>query len=881
MDASVFQVGILCALSLEYQAVLAIFDDEYGPIHAGTDPDIIYNIGRIGKHYTVAACLPHGRTGSGAASYLAGAMNVAFPSLQRRFLVGIAGGVPNEELDIRLGDVIIGTRIVQYDFGKTLPNGKFQRTREPFKAPRILPNALNEFKVRGNDQARQLIDQMMSTMKQRWPGLQNQWTYPGEDQDLLFEADYDHNIQQNNTRCEKCDKDKLVRREARDSSLPMFYDGLIASADQVMRDGLSRDLLKSDLTEILAVEMESAGLEDYGFIVIRGICDYADSHKNKQWQHYAAATAAACAKALLKHIPAVERYPDGVGTVPLPRRLTDTETEQASSRTAADRRDPSARSESQTAPNEPPFQPGDLHHRAQTFSVPGLRGDRTQEYSIATPQRFSVSDVGRGTFGRQFNLNNLENESAGAISSTTSGSLITSGGRTSVVSSLESYEIHRKVQLFSMPSIEYSATFLDRPDIQESRNPLVLRHLNSKMTLLQCVGHRYFEIDRRLFLQSPDPMSLWLPFDRVLVWVRGRVVKLKFSDCKAKHSETNEGRVRYSGSFDPKIPNVKISLTFPDDLLAQAFADRVLSSNCTTDYHRIMDIPSQSVRSSQDIDLRLYDCFETREPTEQTVDLLVIMTVVIENYKMSRAFFLGPYLDFEVETSDFGVRFHCLQNIQYLSPTDTTAWWPPRWVTENSEGKPQRIVLGKESDNSIRFLDESSYQNFMSAITGWQLKFTGDAKFRSCKKDTRLFTGSYHKAQVTLWLKTSESGPTKCHVITNLCKVQHNNNNWMSSTLKAPGRNIGTTSSSMSHNERNPTVVLNDVHVLEGPHIVRSAMKAGPPTEDRHTLYRQEFKFEELAISQQFADALARCIQAMSRAARPSESSQRPSYETY
>jgi len=41
-------------------------------------------------------------------------------------------------------------------------------------------------------------------------------------------------------------------------------------------------------------------------LVIRGICDYADSHKNKRWQPYAAATAAAYAKELLSIIPAQE-----------------------------------------------------------------------------------------------------------------------------------------------------------------------------------------------------------------------------------------------------------------------------------------------------------------------------------------------------------------------------------------------------------------------------------------------------------------------------------------------------------------------------------------------------------------------------------------------
>ena len=56
---------------------------------------------------------------------------------------------------------------------------------------------------------------------------------------------------------------------------------------------------------VLCVEMEAAGLmDDFPCLVIRGICDYADSHKNKRWQPYAAATAAAYAKELLSTIPA-------------------------------------------------------------------------------------------------------------------------------------------------------------------------------------------------------------------------------------------------------------------------------------------------------------------------------------------------------------------------------------------------------------------------------------------------------------------------------------------------------------------------------------------------------------------------------------------------
>jgi nucleoside phosphorylase len=58
---------------------------------------------------------------------------------------------------------------------------------------------------------------------------------------------------------------------------------------------------------VLCVEMEAAGLMDeFSCLVIRGVCDYADSHKNKRWQPYAAATAAAYAKELLSIVPAQE-----------------------------------------------------------------------------------------------------------------------------------------------------------------------------------------------------------------------------------------------------------------------------------------------------------------------------------------------------------------------------------------------------------------------------------------------------------------------------------------------------------------------------------------------------------------------------------------------
>jgi nucleoside phosphorylase len=68
-----------------------------------------------------------------------------------------------------------------------------------------------------------------------------------------------------------------------------------------MKSGLDRDRIANE-EEVIAFEMEGAGVWDtFTCVIIKGVCDYADSHKSKKWQGYAAATAAACTKAFLEH----------------------------------------------------------------------------------------------------------------------------------------------------------------------------------------------------------------------------------------------------------------------------------------------------------------------------------------------------------------------------------------------------------------------------------------------------------------------------------------------------------------------------------------------------------------------------------------------------
>lgn len=78
-------------------------------------------------------------------------------------------------------------------------------------------------------------------------------------QDRLFDANYEHTQLTGN--CEHCDVSKLVNRPARDSTDPKIHYGVIASGNQVMKDGLTRDRLAQEL-DAICFEMEAAGIMD-------------------------------------------------------------------------------------------------------------------------------------------------------------------------------------------------------------------------------------------------------------------------------------------------------------------------------------------------------------------------------------------------------------------------------------------------------------------------------------------------------------------------------------------------------------------------------------------------------------------------------------------
>lgn len=301
-----YTIGWISALPLELAASRAMLDDDHGqPREQDKHDNNNYHLGRIEQHNVVMACLPAGVYGTTSAATVATQMLFSFPSIRFGLMVGIGGGIPAKDVDVRLGDVVVskpdGTLggVVQHDFGKIGLNGKFVRSGSLNKPPPVLLKAIASLQAEHELEPSKIPD-YLEAMCTKHPKLRASYLYQGVSNDRLFETVCEH---VGGHTCDSCDEGKVVRRAERDDNTPVIHYGIIASGNSVIKDAMTRDRIGDELGAI-CFEMEAAGLVDnFPCLVIRGICDYADSHKNKNWQRYAAATAAAYAKELLSIIP--------------------------------------------------------------------------------------------------------------------------------------------------------------------------------------------------------------------------------------------------------------------------------------------------------------------------------------------------------------------------------------------------------------------------------------------------------------------------------------------------------------------------------------------------------------------------------------------------
>ncbi|KAH8727306.1 ankyrin repeat-containing domain protein [Phaeosphaeriaceae sp. PMI808] len=312
-----YSIGWIAPLPLELTAAKAVLDEEYKEHRIN---GYTYYGGRIGEHDVVMAV--QAKMGTDGASDLAARMLAAFSYIEYFVVVGIGGGVPSygppgASFQIVLGDVVISYPkgsyggVVRYDSGAWTDKGLEigGHTNGP---PDHLLAAVNNLQMRHSTIPGSNIPTFLQEIRLKIQVDERQkFEDQGAEQDRLFQNDCPHPEEFLNKSCENCcDLSRSQTRHcrgvgaARQTDTPQVHYGNIASSNQLQISALMRNQLQEELG-VICFEMEGAGvMQKHPCLVIRGICDYSDSHKNKKWQPYAAAVAAAYTKELLQLTPA-------------------------------------------------------------------------------------------------------------------------------------------------------------------------------------------------------------------------------------------------------------------------------------------------------------------------------------------------------------------------------------------------------------------------------------------------------------------------------------------------------------------------------------------------------------------------------------------------
>ncbi|VUC29429.1 unnamed protein product [Clonostachys rosea] len=310
-NPDLYTVGWIVARPVEADAAAAFLEEEHDLLVSQPRHDInSYTLGKIAGHNVVIAALPSGFYGKVSAASTASHMIRTFENIRMVLTVGIGGGAPTKANDIRLGDVVVGNKgVLPYDMGKDIQGmDKFHITGNIHVPPMFLGTVVTNLgsRMRRQPKGHDLRGKIETALEAGGPFLRKSCRRPDPTSDRLYHANILHADAEADC-SDACGSgpENLIEkgpREDDEEDVKIHY-GLIASADQVMRNAITRDRFSKD-HKVLCFEMEAAGLmHQFPCLAIRGIYNYSDTHKHKAWQGYAAMAAAAYARDLLSIMP--------------------------------------------------------------------------------------------------------------------------------------------------------------------------------------------------------------------------------------------------------------------------------------------------------------------------------------------------------------------------------------------------------------------------------------------------------------------------------------------------------------------------------------------------------------------------------------------------
>ncbi|KAM0490737.1 hypothetical protein ACHAP8_011282 [Fusarium lateritium] len=311
-----YTIGWICAMPKELTAAIAMLDQQHSPLPNPPHDNNAYTLGCIGDHNIVIACLPKGMVGHDATANMACHLVNTFPSIKLSLMVGIGSGVPSNK--VRLGDVVVGTPsgtyypgVVRWGFDNE--EDKIEQTNTLDDPPQSALTAITRMEAQQNLIGIK-IPSYLEELKQKWPNLASKFFRSDKLRDDVFKSTYNHvreflpdsgededeGEDHELDGCELCDMSMTIKRKPRDM---VNHYGLVASGAEIKDATIRNNLNKGLGGKVLCIDTEAAGLMN-GFpcLIVRGICDYADSHKNQDWHEHACIVAAAFAKELLQYV---------------------------------------------------------------------------------------------------------------------------------------------------------------------------------------------------------------------------------------------------------------------------------------------------------------------------------------------------------------------------------------------------------------------------------------------------------------------------------------------------------------------------------------------------------------------------------------------------
>uniref|UniRef100_A0ABD2WWH4 Winged helix-turn-helix domain-containing protein n=1 Tax=Trichogramma kaykai TaxID=54128 RepID=A0ABD2WWH4_9HYME len=279
----------------------------------------VYTLGDIGAHRIVCTKLPtvgHTREAMTAAGNTTTRLLGTFQKVDYVFLVGVGGGVPHYtdyKRHVRLGDVVVSYPIrthnkVVYMYcedARVLSSGGcIFDTKEYSPTNLSLQNIASEMKKQAN------LDEGFSPpwqnyMREGLKNLINESEHnfeapPAESDKLYMNIGEQDVIEVSHPSAPKDDA-----AYARSDGCPQIHLAPIASGRRISRDDQLRQKFASRFG-CLAFDAEMDAVVDSilgncrdSFAVVRGIADYKDGSRGKEWQPYASLAAASVVKAMI------------------------------------------------------------------------------------------------------------------------------------------------------------------------------------------------------------------------------------------------------------------------------------------------------------------------------------------------------------------------------------------------------------------------------------------------------------------------------------------------------------------------------------------------------------------------------------------------------